>query len=68
MEMTDAKVVEKKIYEEGKKHDDYASKATGNAGLTLGIIGTALGAGALGCLAVTTAAYLAHSAAICLRT
>ena len=46
MEMTDAKAVEKKIYEEGKKHDDYASKATGNAGLTLGIIGTALGAGA----------------------
>lgn len=46
MEMTDAKVVEKKIYEEGKKHDDYTSKATGNAGLTLGIIGTALGAGA----------------------
>ena len=46
MEMTDAKVVEKKIYEDGKKHDDYASKATGNAGLTLGIIGTALGAGA----------------------
>ena len=46
MEMTDAKVVEKKIYEEGKKHDEYASKATGNAGLTLGIIGTALGAGA----------------------
>lgn len=44
--MTDAKVVEKKIYEEGKKHEDYASKATGNAGLTLGIIGTALGAGA----------------------
>lgn len=46
MEMTDAKVVEKKIYEEGKKMSDYASKATGNAGLTLGIIGTALGAGA----------------------
>lgn len=44
--MTDAKVVEKKIYEEGKKHDDYASKAIGNAGLTLGIICTALGAGA----------------------
>lgn len=44
--MSDSKVVEKKIYEEGKKHDDYASKATGNAGLTLGIIGTALGAGA----------------------
>lgn len=67
MEMTDAKVVEKKIYEEGKKHDDYASKATGNAGLTLGIIGTALVL-VLGCLEVTTAAYLAHSAAICLRT
>lgn len=46
MEMTDAKIVEKKIYEDGKKHDEYASKATGNAGLTLGIIGTALGAGA----------------------
>ena len=39
------KVVEKKVYEENVKHD-YASKATGNAGLTLGIIGTALGAGA----------------------
>ena len=39
------KVVEKKVYEENEKHD-YASKATGNAGLTLGIIGTALGAGA----------------------
>lgn len=38
-------VVEKKIYEDGKK--EYASKATGNAGLALGIIGTALGAGAL---------------------
>lgn len=36
MEMTDAKVVEKKIYEEGKKHDEYASKGVGNAGLTLG--------------------------------
>lgn len=35
--MTDAKVVEKKIYEEGKKHDEYASK---------GIAGTALGLGA----------------------
>ena len=46
MEMTDAKIVEKKIYEDGKRHDEYASKATGNAGLTLGIIGTALGAGA----------------------
>ena len=36
MGMTDAKVVEKKIYEDGKKHDEYSSKATGNAGLTLG--------------------------------
>lgn len=44
MDMTENKVVEKKIYEDGKK--EYASKATGNAGLTLGIIGTALGAGA----------------------
>lgn len=46
MDMTDntTHIVEKKIFEEGKK--DYASKATGNAGLTLGIIGTALGAGA----------------------
>jgi len=42
--MTDAKVVEKKIYEEGKK--EYASNGKANAGLTLGIIGTALGAGA----------------------
>lgn len=39
------RIVEKKVYEDGKQHD-YASKATGNAGLTLGIIGTALGAGA----------------------
>lgn len=39
------KIIEKKVYEENGKHD-YASKATGNAGLTLGIIGTALGAGA----------------------
>ena len=46
MDMTENKdhIVEKKIYEDGKK--EYASKATGNAGLTLGIIGTALGAGA----------------------
>ena len=46
MDMTENKdhIVEKKVYEEGKK--EYASKATGNTGLTLGIIGTALGAGA----------------------
>lgn len=35
MDMTNEKVVEKKVYEEGKGHE-YASKATGNAGLTLG--------------------------------
>ena len=44
--MTDAKVVEKKIYEEGKKHDDYASKGIAGTGLGLGIAGTALGLGA----------------------
>lgn len=43
MDMTENKdhIVEKKVYEEGKK--EYASKGVGNAGLTLGIIGTALG-------------------------
>lgn len=46
MEMTDAKVVEKKIYEEGKKHDEYASKGVAGTGLGLGIAGTALGLGA----------------------
>lgn len=47
MEMTNGTehIVEKKVYEDNKCHD-YASKSTGNAGLTLGIIGTALGAGA----------------------
>lgn len=44
--MTDAKVVEKKIYEEGKKHDEYASKGIAGTGLGLGIAGTALGLGA----------------------
>ena len=43
--MTDAKVVEKKIYEE-KKHDEYASKGIAGTGLGLGIAGTALGLGA----------------------
>ena len=44
MDMTENKdhIVEKKVYEEGKK--EYASKGVANAGLTLGIIGTALGA------------------------
>ena len=44
--MTDAKVVEKKVYEEGKKHDEYASKGVAGTGLGLGIAGTALGLGA----------------------
>jgi len=46
MEMTNGTdhIVEKKIYEDGKK--EYASNGKANAGLTLGIIGTALGAGA----------------------
>ena len=44
--MTDTKVVEKKIYEEGKKHDEYASKGVAGTGLGLGIAGTALGLGA----------------------
>jgi hypothetical protein len=49
MDMTENKdhIVEKKVYEDGKK--EYASKGVGNAGLTLGIIGTALGAGAWLC-------------------
>ena len=44
MDITENKdhIVEKKVYEEGKK--EYASKGVANAGLTLGIIGTALGA------------------------
>lgn len=42
MEMTDAKVVEKKIYEEGKKNE-YASKGVAGTALGLGIAGTALG-------------------------
>lgn len=45
MENGHKEIVEKKVYEEGKK--EYASNGKGNAALTLGIIGTALGAGAL---------------------
>lgn len=46
MEMNEGtkQIVEKKVYEDGKK--EYASNGKANAGLTLGIIGTALGAGA----------------------
>lgn len=40
--MTDAKVVEKKIYEEGKKHDEYASKGLAGTALGIGIGGLAL--------------------------
>lgn len=38
MDITENKdhIVEKKVYEDGKKHDEYASKGVGNAGLTLG--------------------------------
>lgn len=43
MEMTNEKVVEKKVYEGGKKHDEYASKGVAGTGLGLGIAGTALG-------------------------
>lgn len=42
MDVTDAKVVEKKIYEDDKKHE-YASKGVAGTALGLGIAGTALG-------------------------
>lgn len=45
MEGINREIVEKKVYEEGKK--EYASKGVGNAGLALGIVGTALGSGAM---------------------
>lgn len=45
MDTVDKQIVEKKVYEEGKK--EYATKGVGNSALTLGIIGTALGAYAL---------------------
>lgn len=46
--MTNEKIIEKKVYEEGKKHDEYASKGVAGTGLGLGIAGTALGLLALG--------------------
>lgn len=46
MDTINKEVIEKKIYEENPD-DEYAKKGVGNAGLTLGIIGTALGAYAL---------------------
>ena len=45
MEAEAKQIVEKKVYEEGRKN--YASEGKGNAALALGIVGTALGAGAL---------------------
>lgn len=36
MDMTNEKVIEKKIYEDDNRKHEYASRATGNAGLTLG--------------------------------
>ena len=45
METENKQIVEKKVYEEGRNR--YASEGKGNAALALGIIGTALGAGAL---------------------
>lgn len=45
MDSVNKEVIEKKVYEEGKK--EYATKGKADAGLTLGIIGTALGAYAL---------------------
>lgn len=46
--MTNEKIIEKKVYEEGKKHDEYASKGVAGTGLGLGIAGTALRLLALG--------------------
>lgn len=48
MDMTNEKIIEKKVYEEGKRHDEYASKGVAGTGLGLGIAGTALGLLALG--------------------
>ena len=41
MDMTNEKVVEKKVYE--NKKDEYASKGVAGTALGLGIAGTALG-------------------------
>lgn len=43
MEMTNEKIVEKKVYEEGKQKEEYASKGVAGTALGLGIAGTALG-------------------------
>ena len=41
------KIIKEKEIVHDDEHKDYASKGVGNAGLTLGIIGTALGAWAV---------------------
>lgn len=41
--MTNEKIVEKKVYEEGKQKEEYASKGVAGTALGLGIAGTALG-------------------------
>ena len=44
------KIIKEKEIVHEDEHRDYASKGVGNAGLTLGIIGTALGAWAVSIL------------------
>ena len=48
MDMTNEKVIEKKIYEDDNRKHEYASKGVAGTGLGLGIAGTALGLLALG--------------------
>ena len=48
MDMTNEKVIEKKIYEDDNRKHEYASKGVAGTGLGLGIAGTALGLLSLG--------------------
>lgn len=48
MDMTNEKVIEKKVYEDDNRKQEYASKGMAGTGLGLGIAGTALGLLALG--------------------
>ena len=48
MDMTNEKVLEKKVYEDDNRKNEYASKGVAGTGLGLGIAGTALGLLALG--------------------
>ena len=48
MDMTNEKVIEKKVYEDDNRKHEYASKSVAGTGLGLGIAGTALGLLALG--------------------